>query len=577
LAIINYQLATLISYKLNHPHPMLRLIFTIAICLSALQISLSQKDFYKNYPFTKADTLRGMMRPERAVFDVTFYELNIKVDPGARTVSGYVDIAFNAVQSFKSLQLDLYVNMNIERIEHRGRDMNYHRVANAVFVDLLPGFNKGEKGRFRVYYTGQPQFAKNAPWDGGFVWSTDANGRPWIGVACEGDGASLWWPCKDHLSDEPDSMAIKVAVPDTLVCVANGDLRQKSPADPGYTRWDWQVTYPINNYNVTVNIGDYAHFSDTYVAGDHDSLRMDFYVLSYNLEKAKVHFEQTHKMFACFERYFGKYPFWRDGYALVETPYLGMEHQSAVAYGNKYQRGYMGGMIPRDMNWDYLIIHETGHEWWGNSISCSDLAEMWIHESFTTYMEALYVECAYSYADALRYLKGQRMMILNREPIIGPKGVNFHKWRGSDHYFKGSWFLHTLRHAINDDAVWFDLLKSFYNRYAYSTITTADFLKWVNQCTHRDWSRVFEQYLEYPGIPIFEYQILEAKKATTLRYRWKTDVKGFDMPMLIEKKGTFVKILPTSEWKELKLSGVAPGDIRMPEEFFLAKISKVKE
>lgn len=552
-------------------------IFAIVFILLAGSL-FAQKDFYKNYTFTKADTLRGALRPERTSYDVTFYDLNIKIDIQKKYLDGYVDIFYTVVHDFQTLQIDLFANMKINKINSENQELSYRREFNAVFVDFPKIQQKGSKGFIRVYYEGAPIEAKNAPWDGGFVWTKDEQGNPWVGVACEGDGASLWWPNKDHLSDEPDSMSIRIAVPKTLTCIANGDLRGSEDLRNGYQRYDWFVSYPINNYNVSVNIGRYAHFSDTYEALDGEQLRLDYYVLAYNLEKAKEHFKQTHKVLACFERYFGKYPFWNDGFALVETPYLGMEHQSAVAYGNRYMRGYLGGMIPNDMNWDYIIVHETGHEWFGNSITANDLAEMWIHESFTTYMEALYVECAYSYKDAMRYLNSQRGFIYNQEPVIGPKDVNWEDWKGSDHYYKGAWLLNTLRHAINDDEVWFDLLKSFYQRYKYSHVTTEDVVNYVNHCAKRDYTPIFQQYLEYTKIPTLEYKVKAAgNNGVEVKYRWKADVAGFDMPVLAGKPDAYQQLFPTTkEWKTTVLNGVNVKEFKVADELFYIEVEEVK-
>jgi aminopeptidase N len=369
-------------------------------------------------------------------------------------------------------------------------------------------------------------------------------------------------------------MSIRIAVPKPLMCVANGNLREI--IDLGdFQRYDWFVSYPINNYNVTVNIARYAHFSDTYTALDGDTLRLDYYVLPNNLAKARQHFKQVPKVLACFERYFGKYPFWRDGYALVETPYLGMEHQGAIAYGNQYMRGYLGGMIPRDMNWDYIIVHETAHEYFGNSVSCGDLAEMWIHESFATYMEALYVECAYSYRDAVRYLVGQRLYIANQEPIIGPFDVNWENWTHSDHYFKGAWMLHTLRHAINDDMKWWDLLRGFYDKHALSIATTEDFARYVNACTDEDYNAFFDQYLRYAELPTFEYELEEKGKHLKLRYRWRAGAPGFAMPILVGRADEYTRVKPTSEWQETTLHNLRAKDFRVPLEYFLIQARRL--
>ncbi|MEL6717465.1 MAG: M1 family metallopeptidase, partial [Bacteroidota bacterium] len=459
-------------------------------------------------------------------------------------------------------------NMKVKSVEWYGKAIPHKRIHDAFFIDFPTAIRKGNKSQVRVYYEGNPTVAQNAPWDGGFVWKEDRNGNPWVGVACEGDGASMWWPCKDHLSDEPDSMSIKIAVPDDLVCVANGELRKKESMDNGFTRYDWFVSYPINSYNVSVNIADYANFKETYVAEDEDELELDYYVLSYNLNKAKKHFKQTHKVLACFEKYFGKYPFWEDGFGMVETPYLGMEHQGVIAYGNQYRRGYLGRLIPDDMHWDYIIVHETGHEYFGNSISAGDIAEVWIHESFTTYMEALYVECTMSYQDAVRYLQSQRGFIRNQEPIVGPLNVNFEGWSGSDHYYKGSWVLHTLRHAIADDELWFDLLRSFYNRYAISVVKTEDFVNFVNQCTKRDYRPFFEQYLFHPSIPTLEYRLNQKGKKLQVEYRWQTDVEDFEMPILVGTEDAYTRIEPTSEWQKTTLPKTKEVDFKVATELF---------
>ncbi len=551
-------------------------ILSLLVLLLVTGSVFAQRDFYQSYEFTKADTLRGALRAERTCYDVTFYELDIKVDVERQYLSGYVDMTYQVKEDFKTLQIDLFENMQINGITFLGKKLKYRREAAAVFVDFPKRQKQGSSGSIRIAYEGKPIAAKNAPWDGGFVWKKDENGKAWVGVACEGDGASLWWPNKDHLSDEPDSVSIKVAVPNELVCASNGNLRATEKLNDGYTRYDWFVSYPINNYNVSITIADFAHFSDTYTAEDDETLDLDYYVLSYNLEKAKKQFEQVEKMLACYERYFGKYPFWKDGFSLIETPYLGMEHQSGIAYGNQYMRGYLGGLIPKHMDWDYIIIHETGHEYFGNSISCNDLSEMWIHESFTTYMEALYVECIYNFEEAIGYLISQRQFIYNQEPIIGPKDVNWEDWKSSDHYYKGAWVLHTLRHAIGDDAVWFDLLKSFYQRYAISNIDSEDFFNYVNQCTRRDFSRFFEQYLYYPSIPILEYQLEQQGKDLQVRYRWNADVEGFDMPILAGKQESYWTLYPSDNWKTSILQSLNKSEFKVATELFYVDVMEVK-
>ncbi len=528
----------------------------------------AQRDYFSRYSFTHADSLRGQLRPERTCFDVTYYQLHIGIDPSKEFIKGYVDVEFNVLEPTTVIQLDLYRNMDILEISWYEEPLTFRRIEDAVFVHFPDTLEKGEHISVRVAYQGYPVKAPNAPWDGGFVWKQDQMGNPWVGVACEGAGASLWWPCKDHLSDEPDSVLIDVTVPEGLVCISNGNLRKTNRVQPGFNRFVWFVSYPINTYNVTVNIGKYVHFSDYYVAMDGDSLLCDYYVLPYNLDKAKTHFKQVHDVLRCYERYFGKYPFWRDGYALVETPYLGMEHQSCIAYGNNYKRGYLGGMIPKDMDWDYIIVHETGHEYFGNAVSVKDHAEMWIHESFTTYMEALFVECKYSYADAVRYLESQRPYIRNLEPILGPLDVNFDRWRGSDHYFKGSWILHTLRHAIGDED-FFKILRTFYERFKYKTCTTDDFVAVVNEITGRDMSPFFEQYLHYPNQPKLLYQIEQRGNDLLVKYRWEADVPTFDMPVLLGRKGQYTKVWPVvGEVRETLIPNLSKDEFAIATELF---------
>jgi aminopeptidase N len=545
----------------------------LLLFLLGLSVSLSaQRNFYKNYTFTAADTLRGMLRPERTCFDVTYYALDLKIDIDQKFIAGTVDIVYHTIADFETLQLDLYQNMQIQQITWQGNPLKYERRHDAIFVYFPTLQKKGTKGKIQVKYEGNPTVAVRAPWDGGFVWSKDKNGKPWVGVACEGDGASLWWPCKDHLSDEPDSVSIKLTVPSDLMVVANGNLRKKTVKDKEWTQYEWFVSYPINTYNVTLNIADYVNFKETYTNKNGEALELDYYVLSYNLEKAKKHFKQTHEVVACFEEYFGKYPFWKDGIGFVETPYLGMEHQGAIAYGNQYMRGYLGGMIPKDMNWDYIIVHEYGHEYFGNSVSAKDIAEMWIHESFTTYMEALYVECKYSYADAIRYLQGQRPYIRNQEPIVGPLEVNFSRWSGSDHYYKGAWMLHSLRHAINNEDLWLGLLKSIHQKFAYQTTTTQEIIAFINEYMKKDFTPFFQQYLYHAKLPTFEYSIKQQGKQLKLRYRWSTPVSDFDMPLFVGKQDNYQMIYPTTQWQEMTLRQLTINEFKVATELFLLEV-----
>ena len=377
--------------------------------------------------FGRKDSLRGFLFPERSCYDVTFYHLNINVEPENKFIRGYNEIHFEALDSFRLFQIDLFENMSISQIIFDGKELSFSREYNAVFVDFDQWIKKGSKAFIRVYYEGNPKIAVNPPWDGGFSWKTDKNGKDWIGVSCQGLGASSWWPNKDHQSDEPDSMLISCQIPFGLSCISNGNLRlhdlRKSTMH--FNTYNWFVSYPINNYDVSINIGDYVHFDDQYISNG-DTLALDYYVLSYNEQKAKTHFEQVKPMLNCFEKYLGPYPFFNDGFALIETPYLGMEHQSGIAYGNNFLPGYKGNTnFTAGLDFDYIIIHETGHEWWGNSITANDISDMWIQETFCTYSEALFVECIYGYDTMIKYVENQMKMARNVSPIVGVPDVHF--------------------------------------------------------------------------------------------------------------------------------------------------------
>lgn len=502
-------------------------------------------------PFTHADSLRGSLRPERTGYDVTFYDLSLSVDPATKTIAGQNTIHYTVVAPFSRMQLDLFANMTISTITQQDKKLTFVRDGNAVFVTMNEPQTAGQSQTLTVIYSGSPIVAKNPPWDGGFIWKKDTlTGRDWITVACEGKGASLWWPCKDHLSDEPDSMRITCRVPAGLTCVSNGVFTGQKAVNSGrQTEWTWFVHYPINNYDVTLNITDYAHFSDTYINADKTKLPLDYYVLPGNLTKAKIHFEQVKGMLACYERYFGKYPFGRDGYKLVETPYWGMEHQSAVAYGNEYRNNPYG--------FDFIIIHESGHEYFGNSLSVADHAEMWIHESFTTYAEALYVECTQDPTKAQNYLNRQRTLIKNQYPMIGPMGVNFDQ-KDTDIYYKGTWMLHTLRHAVGNDSVWFAALKALATEKRLSIVSTKEVVDFLADRTRMPLQPILNQYLYQAKLPLLEFSPLPDH---AIRYRWKAAVTEFNLPVQVRiGTGAWQTLKPTSEWQTATLSA-GSGDV----------------
>jgi len=498
--------------------------------------------------FTRKDSLFGGLRIERTSFDVLRYDLNITINPEKKEIIGYNDIRFKAVNPTKKIQLDLFDNMKIDSITHQkfGK-LEYVREENAVFVQFPTSLIQDSVYTIRFMYHGNPKIAKNAPWDGGFVFKKDSNGKDFIGVAVQGTGASLWYPVKDSQSDEPDfGTSIKVAVPNGLMNVSNGRFQGSSDLGNGYTRWDWEVKNPINTYSITVNIGDYVHFSDSL-----PNLDIDYYVLRENAEKAKIHFEADVKpMMNCFQSKFGNYPFAEDGFKLVESPYLGMEHQSAVAYGNKYRKGYLGSDLSGTgvgMFFDYIIIHETGHEWFGNSITSQDIADMWIHEGFTTYTETVFVECMKGYEAALKYVNGQARNVQNDKPIIGTYGVN--KRGSGDMYYKGSLLLNTLRHVINDDVKWWQLLYNYSEHFKKQIITTEMVIAYFNEQTNMDLTPIFKQYLYTANIPALEYK----KIGTELQYQWKNVNSDFNMPVDIAFGKEIVRLYPTTKKQKIKL------------------------
>jgi aminopeptidase N len=509
--------------------------------------------------FTRADSLRGSLRPERTAYDVRFYDLSLTVDPATRSIAGQNTICYTVKTAFRRMQLDLFANMNLRSITQNGKKLPFVRDGNAVFVTMTDPQQPGTQMALTVVYDGRPQEAKNPPWDGGFVWRTSpASGKPWVTVACEGTGASLWWPCKDHLSDEPDSMRITCRVPAGLTCVANGTLLRSGPvagagqskpgeSTPGLSEFVFAVQYPINSYNVTLNITDYEMFSDVFQSPDGYRLPLTYFVLPGNTAPARRHFAQVKTMLACYDQYFGAFPFRRDGYKLVETPYWGMEHQTAIAYGNKFRNNAFG--------FDFIIIHESGHEYFGNSLSVADHAEMWIHESFTTYAEALFVEYTQGAAKAVEYLTMQRKNIKNQFPMIGPMGVNADQ-PDTDIYYKGTWMLHSMRRAVGNDSLWFGAIKALTTQKRLSIVNTDEVIDFLSAKTGRNLRPLADQYLRVAALPVLEYSLPTAE-TPGLRYRWLADAPGFNLPVrVLLGTGTGQTIRPGAAWQTLS---VPPG------------------
>jgi aminopeptidase N len=534
----------------------LALIILFVANLSANAQLLEQKEH-----FTHADTLRGSLSPLRNCYDINYYHLDVKVNIDQKAISGSNLFKFTATQDFTKLQFDLFANLNIDKVLYKGKPLPYTRDANAVFITFPQTIAKGSKDEFTVYYSGNPTIAKNAPWDGGLVFKKDSLGKPWVATACEGVGASIWWPNKDHLSDEVDSMLISISVPNGLKDVSNGRLRKVTPLKDGYTRFDWFVANPINNYDVAANIGDYTHFSDTY-DGEKGKLTLDYWVLPASLTKAKKQFgENVKPMLKAFEHWFGPYPFYEDGYKLVETPFLGMEHQSATAYGNHFLNGYMGYDMSGTgwgLKWDYIIVHESGHEWFGNNITDIDMADMWIHESFTCYSESLFIESNWGKKAGQEYNKGLRSGISNDSPIVGVYNVN--KEGSEDMYPKGAVLLNMVRTIINDDDKWRNILRGLNSTFYHQTVTYDQVVNYINQQSGKNLLPVFDQYLHYKNLPTLEFATKDGK----LLSRWIAEADDFTMPVLVKVKGGEYKFInPTKKFTPVDIEGATKDNIEV--------------
>ena len=552
-----------------------RSIFALIAPVAIITTSLAQTT---QQPPTHANILRGEYGRYRANNDLLFYHLDIRVDPERKFVSGKNTIRFKMLKDDTRIQLDLYDNLKIDKIEQvfGGKDTNgkpselraialkYERDSGAVFVDFPETLKAGRIYTIDFHYSGTPQTIGRF---GGFTFGKDPAGRPWIFTACEGEGASIWWPNKDQWKDEVESMRLSVAVPNGLTDVSNGKFMGATDLHDGYTQWNWLIQYPINNYNVSVNIGKYEHWSERL-----NDLSLDFYALPEDLERAKKQFAQAKGMIEAFQHYFGEYPFKKDGYKLIQAPYSGMEHQSAVTYGNRFANGYLErdwtgvGISPR---FDFIIIHESGHEWFGNSVTGADRSDMWIHEGWTTYLECLYVEYMYGKADGLKYTNGYQAKVQNQRPIIAPRGVN--ATPPQDQYFKGALFINTLRSVIDDDRRWWMLIKNLYQHFKYQSIMTEDMIDYFNRETKRNLTPIFNQYLRHTAIPRLELKFDDT--AGTVSYRWQVDEQGFEMPVRVGTRDNWQIIRPTTEWKTMKTS-LKKDAFQVATDLYFVDVSK---
>jgi aminopeptidase N len=518
--------------------------------------------------FTHADTLRGSLNAERA-YNVLKYDISFIPDYENKSIRGkntitYIDSGLN------QMQIDLQEPLEIDSILQDDRKLIFHREGNAFHVEVNMGGNSklclNCTRKLTVFYHGNPQIAVHPPWGGGFIFEKDARGRPWISVACEGTGASVWYPCKDYLGDEPDSGAsLTIIVPDSLVAIGNGRLIRKFSPAKGLMGWTWAVKNPINNYNIIPYIGKYVNFSRTYY-GQKGNLDCSFWVLDYDLQKAKKHFNGVDSMLSCFEYWFGPYPFYEDGYKLVQSPYLGMEHQSDIAYGNDFRQGYYGKDLSGTgwgLKWDFIIVHESGHEWFGNNITCKDIADEWIHESFTNYSETLYTGFFFGKDAGDAYCIGTRHNIENKFPIIQYYGVNRGP-EGTDEYYKGGNMIHTIRQVIHNDDIFRKIMRGLNQNFYHQTVTALDIQQYINKMSGIDFTPVFNQYLRSVSLPVLEYKFEDK----TLLYRWGNCDPGFDMPVRVDVNGEHW-LRPTTDWKKEHIQKQNNPVLLIDQNFFV--------
>lgn len=518
--------------------------------------------------FTRQDTLRGSITPEREWWDLVWYHLDVTAEPSDSSLKGSVEVGYKVITPGNRMQIDLQPPMIIESVTENGKELSFEADGNAWFIDIPGDKVKGSFHKISVRYGGKPKVSRRPPWDGGVSWKYDPSGNPWIVTTCQGDGASLWWPCKDHMYDEPDSMMISVTVPPGLKGVANGRLRSMEENSDGSSTWHWFVTNPISNYVVNINVGNYTRFGEIF-QGEAGDLDCDYWVLPENLEKAKLHFKQAPMMLEAFEYWFGPYPFYEDSYKLVEVPYPGMEHQSSVTYGNGYRNGY-GGRDVSGTGWgdkfDFILIHESGHEWFANNITYRDVADMWIHESFIAYSEGLYVEYWYGKDAGAEYLRGIRSNISNDRPVIGIYNVNV---SGSgDMYQKGATMLHTMRQMVDNDDKWRGLLRGLNDEFRNQTVTSGQIEEFMISYTGLDLQPVFDQFLRSTSIPVLEYRFTD----NGLRYRWGNAVRGFNMPVKVVIADKELLLNPLQgRWSTL--DGVKGESLTLHPDFYGATLN----
>lgn len=512
---------------------------------------------YHHRIFTRADTLRGSITPARAWWNVKRYDIQITPNFTEKSTTGANLITYQVVsQTQPSMQIDLQAPLVIDSvILDNQTPLRFRQEGNAWHI-TSPSQSLYSVHTVRVVFHGHPVIAARPPWDGGWTFARDKNGQPWMTVCCQGLGASVWYPCKDHQSDEPDSGAsLTITAPDGLVAVGNGRKISESHQDNGTTITKWAVQSPISNYCIIPYIGDYVSFSEKF-QGEKGPLDIHYHVLREDEQKARAYWPaEVHHMLKSMEYWFGPYPFYQDGYQLVQVRHTGMEHQSAVAYGNHFAHGYRGKDLSATgwgAKWDFIIVHESGHEWFGNNITSKDLADMWVHESFTNYSETLYVEYRWGKNAGNEYNYGIRHNITNDRPIIARYGVN--ESGSGDMYYKGSNMIHAIRHSLNNDSLFRDILRGLSKTFYHQTVTGKQVQQYICRQAAFNYLPVFKQYLSTTQIPKLVLRFNQDSSA--IRYRWENCLDRFNLPIALNAKGraaTF-KIYPTTTWQSARIS-----------------------
>ena len=549
---------------------MKKIIFSLLICtLLSCQENRPHGNQYNLPELTPNNFLIGNLNENRSSYRVSFYDINIDFDINNKSLDGFVTIKAESKSDIDQLQVDLAENLNIKSIIFQNKEVAFKREYDAVLIEFPNTITKNNFFEFTVNYNGVPQNADNPPWAGGFTWSKDKDNRDWIAVSCEGEGARIWWPNKDHITAEGDSVRMTYTVPSNLVAVGNGKLRSVKNIGEK-TSYEWFVGNPINNYNISVQIGNYVAVQDTFIK-DNQTHFMNHYVLDYNKELASNFFPQSKEVIRFYEKYFGDYQWYEDGYKLIEVPYLGMEHQSAVTYGNGFSM-YNG---ERSKSWpmygviDPLIIHETGHEWFGNSVTASDPTHIWIHEGLQVYSESIYFEDKFnSYEVGVHYLNSIKNRIVNEIPIVGNENENHWALHG-DTYMKGAWIMHTLRSVINNDEIWFKILKEFMVENAKGFANTRDFFNKVEEKTGEDFWYFAEQYFYSPNQPVLEYY----QDENNYHYRWRNVNDNFIMPIDLLVNGSIKRVYPSKEFRKIGINKHAQIEV-MDWKFYVKPSEK---